>query len=467
MSLEAIGVITIVLGFIGLYKGRYFTMTAFILFNIFGSAAAFLLGSSGNVSPAHLMLLFLAIATFDGKQAFITAISTLSFPKPGFWLVCFTVYAVFAAYFMPRIFYGSTYINAVGVTEYGPAVSTVPLSPTSGNLTQTVYQLSDLLCFVIFAVIGTLSRGFKVITRGLILYTILDVIMAIVDMITGATGTGYLLAPIRNAAYTLHVDETVGGMRRISGSFLEASAFSSATIPVFVFNLTLWLRHRSTKISGMLAALTFALFLLSTSSTALAALPVVLLSIFAFCLYKTSSEPSNANTRIFVSSLPLISIVAVFFFAFNATAREFVVSYVDDLIFNKATTASGIERSEWNQSAYNNFVDTYFLGGGLGSIRASSFIMAILSNLGFIGAAFFGLFVLSASIVNLSTNSKDFQKYYNDVRFAALSAAVSSLVAASISGALVDLGLMFYVFAAVSCSNVSQVDYANIISGEK
>ena len=86
------------------------------------------------------------------------------------------------------------------------------------------------------------------------------------------------------------------------------------------------------------------------------------------------------------------------------------------------------------------------LGVGLGTNRASSFILAVLSNVGVPGALFYSLFLALSFI----PRSKIQRTYYSDVRTAATIASASLLSGAIIAGGTVDLGLLFYVMAALA-----------------
>jgi hypothetical protein len=67
------------------------------------------------------------------------------------------------------------------------------------------------------------------------------------------------------------------------------------------------------------------------------------------------------------------------------------------MIVNKVASTSGEERAYWNYRSLQSLYDTAGLGIGLGSSRASSWIIAVLSQLGIAGSLMFG--VLIAAIV--------------------------------------------------------------------
>ena len=272
MSVEVVGLITLVIGVVSLLVGADFAVRAFIPLTLLGSAAAVLLGGSGNVQPAHLMLGFLALAVFARPEHLLPVVRSVTFPREGFWYLAFAAYAVAGAFLLPRVFAGATGVNAIGATEYGPSLLLVPLGPTSGNVTQTIYLLADLACFAAVLGYASTARGFDRVVAALLAYAAANVAFALLDIATAATDTGALLGFIRNADYQLHVEETTGGLRRIVGSFTETSSFSSATIGALAFTARLWLAGYRPLATGLLSLSALVLLLLSTSTTAYAAM---------------------------------------------------------------------------------------------------------------------------------------------------------------------------------------------------
>lgn len=70
-----------------------------------------------------------------------------------------------------------------------------------------------------------------------------------------------------------------------------------------------------------------------------------------------------------------------------------VPAVINSTVGGKVHSRFGIERATGNWQAWSNFVDTYGLGVGLGSARASSFPLVVLSNLGLPGGLMFSAFL--------------------------------------------------------------------------
>ena len=449
MTIEVIGVITILIGVISVVLGANVTLFTFVPLTLLGSAGAILLGGSGTIQPAHLMLGFLALVVFSRSGSLAPVMRSLTFPREGFWFAGIVAFGIAGAYLLPRLFAGATGINAIGATDQGPSLVLVPLGPTTGNVTQSIYLVADLVCFMAVLSVASTPRGFERVMRALLVYSACNIAFAIIDLITAATGTGFLLGFLRNADYQLHVEETTGGLRRIVGSFTETSAFSYATVGSLGFTARLWLSGYRTGLTGPLSVSSLGLLAFSTSTTAYAATPVLLALLYAGSLSRAVRGRAQPATLTFLAFAPLAALMLGLAVALVPAMAATVGSFLDVAVFEKSSSQSGLERTQWNQTALQNFIDTYGLGGGLGSIRASSFPLAILSNLGILGVAGFGAF-LGRVFCPLRTPDGTVAEQVG--RPSARMACAGLLTAATVSGALVDLGLPFYVFAGVACA---------------
>ena len=95
-----------------------------------------------------------------------------------------------------------------------------------------------------------------------------------------------------------------------------------------------------------------------------------------------------------------------------------------------------------------NFFESYGLGVGLGTVRTSSFPIALLSNVGVPGTLFYLLFVGSAFLQRRGTP----RTFPADVRLAARNACLGLIIGDSLAGATVEQGLLFYVLAGMACA---------------
>ncbi len=447
MSIEPIGLLTIAVGLLCLQLGYLATATTLVVATLFGAAAAILIGLA-NIQPAHLFLAFVAASTLTRRRESAGAIRAISFPKAGFWLMCLVFYGVLTGFLMPRLLEGSIQIIPLGTSAYGQTGSSVPLGPVSGNFTQGVYLFADLLCFTMIVAIASTQAGFMAIVSGIMAYALGNVLFAFLDLATYATGTQGLMEFMRNAQYSLHIEEEISGLKRIVGSFPEASTFARSTLGVLGFTGTLWLCGRRPLRTGTLAVISLVLVVLSTSSTGLAGTLPVLLILYVTATTRCGIHSARPYTSAAVLCTPLLVIAAILAAQLNYEAAEPIHRYVDTLIFSKADSSSGMERGSWNTFGLQNFFDTYGIGVGLGTARTSSLPVALLSNVGVPGTIFYLLFVVSA--FGWSRGSP--RSFWADVRLAARNACLGLTIGDTFAATTLEQGLLFYVLAGIACA---------------
>ncbi|WP_419829249.1 hypothetical protein [Methylobacterium sp.] len=362
------------------------------------------------------------------------------------------IYASACGIIMPRLFPGITIIVPVGVSALDPNSASVPLYPVSGNYTQPIYLITDLICFVIIQVVVRARNGVLTVLWSIVFYCVANIIFALIDIATFATNTQFLMDFIRNAQYDFHLDEEINGLKRIAGSFTEASSFAQATLSTTTFSGTLWLCGWRPLTTGPIALLSFILLIMSTSSTGLVgAIPMIGLFYWT-ALNKAGILVPRRQSAAAVLVLPLFLIAVVLLIVSNKSLLNSLSDYLDILIFNKSVSQSGVERASWNSYAWQSVINTWGVGVGLGTTRASSFALALLSNCGVVGAFFYIIFLCSTL-----KNSYEFHgDIVENVRLAAQNAALVLLGANLVSGALVDQGLFFYILVALSSNPGAQ-----------
>jgi hypothetical protein len=448
MSIEPIGLLTVLVGLICMYLGYRATFATLVPATLFGSAAAILIGGA-NIQPGHLFLAFVAWMVLSRRHQSSLAIDAAKFPQPGFWFLCLVLYGVIGAIMIPRLAAGSMEIIPLGTSAFGDTGYTVPLGPVSSNFTQSIYLVADLICFIMTLAVATTRAGFLACTGGLLAYAAGNVLFALLDLVTYSTGTQWLLDFMRNAQYTLHIEEEVVGLKRIVGSFPEASAFAHSTIAALGFTGTMCLCGRYTKWTGALAIASLALLVLSTSSAGLATVPPLLIILYITALYRRGFHP---HSRPYMSAALLCAPLAIFAVILaaqlDAEASAPIRDYLDALIFSKSTTDSGIVRGTWNSFALQNFFESYGFGVGLGTVRASSFPIAFLSNVGIPGTIFYLLFAATGFLRRRGTP----RTFPADVRLAARNACLALIIGDTFAGTTVEQGLLFYVLAGVACA---------------
>ncbi len=445
MSLEPVGIFTLIIGIVSVLAGHRATVIAFSMMTVFGGAAALLIGSAG-IQPGHLFLVFLVLATLTYHDKRVAAVKALAFPHPAFWLFCLLAYGVTAGYFAPRLLARTMEIVPLGSSEYPSTDSTVPLGPVSSNFTQAVYVTADLITFVMVVALGSTLSGFRAVAVGVLCFTAVNIAFGVIDLISAGTPIEDMLQYIRNAPYAFHDDDMVAGVKRVVGSWPEASTFAGISLGAIGFTGTMWVCGRYSRAAGLLFVLASIMVVRSTSSTGLFGLPVCLVILYGVCMHRCGGLSGTRTSAAIVLFAPPFMLLLAMGLVLHEAAFRVIYNYFDLLLFSKATSSSGVERSMWNRNGLYNFVDSYGLGVGLGTSRTSSFLVALLSNVGIPGTLFFGLFFATSVAIPRGPN----RTLAADVRLAARVGCVCLLVGSMVAGSTVDMGLLFFIMAGLA-----------------
>jgi hypothetical protein len=446
MTVEPIGMIALLVGMIGLFVEQSFIVYAFFASTLLGAAAALILGSLGGatIQPAHLLLGFLTLKMVGSRDVRAAAVRAVAVGSPGFWLLVTVGYAAVTAYLLPRVFQGQTFAFTVRAQGENYAA---PLAPTTSNLTQSVYFIGDCICFLVLSSFGSSEAGRKCLARAALMCVILNLGFAVLDLVTYATNTGELLSFIRNSTYSMMSDTEMAGFKRVVGSFVEASSFGYWTLGYFAFATSLWLNGIAVRLTLALSVLSFFALLFSTSTTAYVGLSGYLFVEFVIIAVNFLFGRIRPQMLVFLICAPMVLAIVVIAICLNDASYAYVANLLDTMVLSKMSTGSGIERSNWNNQAIQTFLDTFGFGAGNGSVRASSFPIAVIASLGLLGAATYALFLLAI----LFKRARPAPPSVSAMQRAGRSACLAWLIAASASGSFIDLGLPFFAFAALAC----------------
>ncbi|RUM22981.1 hypothetical protein EFQ99_23380 [Rhizobium vallis] len=443
MSLEPIGFITLLLGVLCMVNGARFAIVVLCLLTLLGAAAALQLPALGgsSIQPSHLLVLFLVAAVLLRPVQTQAALASLAYPGPGFWFAAYILFSVVSSFFLPRIFAGATLVYSSARDPSG-MMSTVaaPLAPGSSNLSQSVYLLGDLACFAIVAGLARLGYT-RFIAQQLIIASIVCFAFALADWGTFLTGQSQLLDIIRNANYTMHTAEAIHGFKRIVGPFPEASMYGAVALAYFCFTLMLWLERVHSRMAGLATLFIGPTIVLCTSTTAYVAGVFAVCMFMLFCLKRLIRGPTAASHVTFLVITLFLIPCAIVALSLVPDAWDSVAGLVNTTVSDKLQSQSGEERTAWNTLALIAFVDTATFGAGLGTVRASSFIAALLSNVGLTGTLLFAAFLYS--LVRASGRRITGDRQRHAIGNAAVMASIAQIGSAAISGSGTDLGLLF------------------------
>ena len=421
---------------------------ALMLSCLFGASAAIHLPALGGapVMPAIMLLPFVMWRALQ-EHGVNAMIRPLAYPQAGFWLLLLVLWGVISAFFVPRLFDGETMLFATDRVMQG--IRLVPLQPLTTNLTQSAYAVAGLCLFASMSALLQPAPRMLRFRDAVLLLASVNVGAALLNLAELHLGIPSLLELVRNAGYAIMVGGEVGGLQRISGTFSETSAFSSFTLPLVAFCASLWRDGVRPGYSGTVALLMLALLLLSTSSTAYAGLAVYAALMGAAMLWQAVSRSNSLRLGGGAWLLWGVSVAASLVLLARPELADRAGEFFGVTLLNKLDSSSGIERGSWNLQAWQNFTDLYGLGTGLGSARASSFPLVLLSNVGVLGTALFLAFAARVLLSRLGAAAQEIAPVVRASRHAVLGA----LIAVSVSATVFDLGLAFYAFAAAAAAH--------------
>lgn len=307
----------------------------------------------------------------------------------------YAVYALISATILVRLFAGEFLVFPMNVSATGIAVSIFfqstmqPLAPGMSNVAQAGYILLSFGFFVAAAAVF-FRRSPALGERGLAIAAGLNILLGVLDLMALDT----LLSVIRTADYSLLNQHSFNGFPRVIGGFSEASAFGATSAAFFAYFTMAFLIHRrgahgALALGNLLCALTS---LSSSGFVAVAVAGVVILAHMPVYLGRGMSR-GFAHGFVIVVSLCLAAVCLLFLLPGVTKSASNVLDW---LIFSKASSESGIERSAWARAGFQAFVETGGLGAGAGSLRANGLAAVLLGSVGLPGTLSFAVFFLLA-----------------------------------------------------------------------
>jgi len=429
-------------------KGPRRGLWAFLALAPFGAAAAFNLPALGGATIGLKELTVVALVvviwvTPDGPNRLL---GTLRPGQPGFLLLLLMIVCALSAIFAPVVFRGATEVFSLSRSANTRGIISIPLRANTGNITQLFTMTLAALSFLVFATAFRIRPDARAVLTGMAVATGIHFVLGWLDILTGAAGLSVLMEPIRTANYAILDDVRMIGLKRMIGGFSEASSFGKFSLALFAFWLPCWVGSPSSRLAQIMLAASAIVLLRSTSSSAYVALVVFLLGygLFAATARMQSMVPKRMVIVFFVGILTFWMAALAIYASYQLV--DPVTAFLDRAILDKMDTQSGLERMSWNTQAFRNFTDTKLVGAGLGSVRASNWLIACLGSIGLIGTLLFLAFL--TSLVRLPAQSEDPQ--VTIVITALKSACFAIFIAALLTSATPNLGVFFFTLAGLA-----------------
>ncbi len=452
--MSLIGLIFIALAAAAVFRSQMAALSVMGIAALFQAATVMDLGMA-TIPPGHVTLAFFILAVVLRVNGLGVAVSALVYPRAGFFLAMLVGWAVISGFVLPRVFAGM--VQVIPLNLIGDYFVKVPLFPRSANLNQSVYFIGNLCAFLfVFGMMKSPDMLKKAAGAGLIICGA-NMAIAVLDSFTFAIGQPNLLDFMRNAGYSQLFGATVMGLKRMTGSFTEASAFSAMAVGLFAFAFRLWRGGVYTKWSGPLAMALALGVVLAFSSTGFVAFGVYFIVTYSLNLVSQEGGGGIAGAQsrrmFFVSLAPIGALAIAVLVALRPDVLDPVVELFDSSIVTKLSSASGQERMAWNLSGISNFFSTFGLGVGLGSVRTSSFLVSVPANLGVIGILLYGAFFYRLFFSSNGQRWGHIDPESEQIVAAARSSCFALLIAAAVSSSTMDLGLIFHIMAGIACSS--------------
>lgn len=453
MQIAAFGFIVVLLGVWCQFCRFTVTLQVMLGLCVFGAASALDLPALGgaSVTPANMFLLFYLLRAISMRHGAATLLSEFSPRQPLFPFALLIIWILGSALLLPRLFDGATQVFSLSRSLDNDGMS--PLHATGGNLSQCVYALGGFLIAGVTSAFARKPGGMSAVVSGIILVTSLHFLFAALDLATAATHSGYLLDFIHTGGYAFLTGDELGGLKRLSGTFSEASSFATFSLTLLGVNFALFVMRVRPGFTGPASAVLVVAIALSTSSAGYAGLAVFTAAFLGYALFAglfwhRKRVLTTAAITICIGSL-VVGLVILFFPAVGDVAGKVVT----ESLLDKGASDSAVERSAWNAQAWQVFLDTYGMGAGIGATRASNYALVLLSNLGIFG---FALFVFLVIRVTLSWPSTMVGDEDRRISYAARIGIVTTLVPYLLVGTVYDLGTLFYCLVGVAAAGIGQ-----------
>ncbi|MCB8877649.1 hypothetical protein [Acidisoma silvae] len=389
MGITLLGVVLLPLGMIWATNPVRLLQLAFVT-AIFGAGAAVLLGSFG-LPPAlvpGLIFVTYVCAQYALGMRYSGEAQVFKTLTP---LIALLVYAILSIFFLPQAFQGRIMVWPQRPDLLNPGY--VPLTFTSGNVTQTLY----LALYSVVAICAGL-----LVTRGNFLHmALLRAYLLGGYAVIGITfwDFAYRVAhvPFPTSVFYSNpnwaiVNQALGPVPRIQASFSEPAGLAFYLSGLFF--CCLWLNAKGRRIMRVDILLILSIFamLLSTSTTGILTLAAGFPLMIAF---STISGNTAAIARLFKKgvSLAVVGVVIVGPLLILVPSLQNAINEVLTSTLSKGDSDSYAERSGLDSAAMGTLAQTDGLGVGWGSFRSSSFVPGMAANGGVFGLLMVALLV--------------------------------------------------------------------------
>lgn len=382
MHITVLGMLLLPLSLFWIARPVRLLQLAFIA-SIFEAGAALLIGGSFGLPPAMVPgLLFIAsiVLQYALGMRYPAEAPVLRAMTP---LLALLGYALISEMVLPDAFAGKIMVWPQRPDLLQPSL--VPLAFGSGNITQPLYLVMNVMVAIATALFMTRrSIPYRSLMSGYLLGGYIAVGLAFWQFAARVTGIPFIDDILYSNTGWAIVEQNLGSVPRIQGPFSEP-----AGLAFYLSGLCfccLWLSaqgHRMMRIN-LLLPLAILAMLLSTSTTGILTLAVGLPATLLLAGFRTEINARLLRNTVMLMLCGIVVLGPVFVLK---PALMTSVSEVVTATLTKGDSDSYSERTGVDAAALASIAPTYGLGVGWGSFRTSSLIPGLLANAGLFGLA--------------------------------------------------------------------------------
>lgn len=321
-------------------------------------------------------------------------------PRNQWLLLAFWAVAILATVTLPFVFAGQVEIIPMrGQQHWKP----VPLQPSMQNFSQLAYLSVSIVLVLAFTKLLRAETTRRNLALALCFGGIAAILTGCLDLASLYVDLDFLLKPLRTATYALAVDVRMLGGKRVVGLMPEASAYGSVCLGLLsaiYFYRHLFTNFWSRELVAPLIVAGLAVFcFLSKSSGTLVGLGIFVGLVVVDWLWRAlvlkPEHVRRKGLRIEAAAFLAILVVAVGYVLVNPEITKPIWALVDKMVLQKSGSLSFEQRGMWRETAWNALWKTHGLGIGVGSARASSSFVTVVSNTGILGGILYYGYLLS------------------------------------------------------------------------
>jgi hypothetical protein len=370
-------------------KGQ--TLSLVLFTSVFDAASALNFGAMG-VSPwLFTLVTVLAVKVLRGHRPFqlIPGINLIALKL----LVLFLIYAAWSGLVYPFVFHGATVLNS----HYS---SPVPLSWGISNLSQLCYLLAAAVVY--FCALGSSREELESALHWYVRGCVLAAFFAFYQL---ANATHHVPFPsailYSNPSHVIYPAYMINGVWRVNSTFTEASDMATYLAPgVALLGWDVLIRPfnlgRFFCLILMIASL-----ILTVSTLGYLSLTFLLVAAPVLYGYHTLRKRALAPATLTIALL-ICGIGTCLYLTTDISVT--VTKVVRAVLLDKKESVSYRERAQSGQAAMETASETYYMGAGWGSARASGLMYVLMGNVGIVGSFLFVAFIASLFLPMLHGN---------------------------------------------------------------